>query len=64
MTVYLCLDTVPRATRRRPHGPFTGVAVNGSTGAWQHQLDHMGAGTWQAIAIQTDAAGNVGTSEV
>jgi hypothetical protein len=64
VTVYLCSRAVPVCDSSNATLTLAGVAVSAS-GTWQTGWSPWaGQGTWIAGATQTDAAGNVGTSNV
>ncbi len=64
VTVHLCLNSGSPCDAGAATRTFTGLAVDAS-GAWQTNWTNMGVqGNWYASATQTDAVGNVGTSEV
>ncbi len=64
VTVYLCSGQRATCDAMHPTQIFSGLAV-GANGDVADQLDQLRCqGNWYASATQTDAAGNVGTSEV
>lgn len=63
VTVYLCYDVGANCTAST--ATHTQTATVGTNGSWQAEWsDFEGTADWYAVATQTDAVGNVGTSAV